>query len=101
MQRLALTLMFLFATAGSAAAHTALMACFDEGDGTITCEGGFSDGSSAAGVEFRLEQNGKVLLQSRMNEFGEVNFKKPAGSFKAVFDAGEGHLIEIEGKNIM
>ena len=101
MQRLALTLMFLFATAASAAAHTALMSCFDEGDGTITCEGGFSDGGSAAGVEFRLEQNGKVLLQSRMNELGEVNFKKPTGSFKAVFNAGEGHLVEIEGKNIM
>ena len=43
-------------------AHTAIMSCFDNGDDTITCEGGFSDGSSASGVKFRIEENGKNLL---------------------------------------
>jgi hypothetical protein len=32
-------------------AHTPLCSCYDNGDGTVTCEGGFSDGSSAAGVQ--------------------------------------------------
>lgn len=93
---LALTLI-----AGNAFAHTALMSCFDEGDGTITCEGGFSDGSSASGVEFQLMQNGSVLLTTKMNEYSEVNFKKPAGDYQAVLNAGEGHKVYIDGTNIV
>lgn len=85
---------------GVAFAHTALMSCFDEGDGTITCEGGFSDGSSASGVEFRVEQNGKTILTTKFSETGEVNFKKPTGDYTAVFDAGKGHSILVDGKDI-
>lgn len=88
-------------SATSAFAHTALMSCFDEGDGTITCEGGFSDGSSADGVAFRVEQGAKVLLKTKMNEYSEVNFKKPSGTYQAIFDAGEGHRVEIDGKEIV
>lgn len=82
-------------------AHTALMSCFDEGDGTITCEGGFSDGSSASGVKFRVEQNGKTIFASKMSETSEVNFKKPEGDYQAVFDAGEGHQVYVDGKDIV
>ncbi len=88
-------------SATSAMAHSALMSCFDEGDGTITCEGGFSDGSSASGVEFRVEQNGKVILKTKMNEYSEVNFKKPSGKYQAVFNAGEGHAVYVDGKDIV
>ncbi len=87
--------------AGNAFAHTALMSCFDEGDGTITCEGGFSDGSSASGVEFLLKQNGKTILKTKLTEYSEVNFKKPAGEYQAVFNAGEGHRVYVDGKDII
>ncbi|RLA82283.1 MAG: hypothetical protein DRG78_07620 [Epsilonproteobacteria bacterium] len=81
-------------------AHTAIMSCFDNGDGTITCEGGFSDGSSASGVKFRLEQNDKAIMSSKMTEDSEVTFKKPNGAYNAVFDAGEGHQVFIKGSDI-
>ena len=81
-------------------AHTALMSCFDNGDGTITCEGGFSDGSSANGVKFRVEADGKTLIEGKMDEYSEFNFKKPMGNYSAVFDAGEGHQVHISGSDI-
>jgi len=96
-----LTMIFMILSASSALAHTALMSCFDEGDGTITCEGGFSDGSSASGVEVRVEQHGKVLLKTKMNEYSEVNFKKPQGDYTVIFHAGEGHTVSVAGKDIV
>jgi hypothetical protein len=87
---------------GTAFAHTPLCACYDNGDGTITCEGGFSDGSSAAGVSMVVEDNsGKVLLKGKMDEDSEFTFDKPTGAYKVFFDAGEGHQIEIDGKEIV
>jgi hypothetical protein len=80
--------------------HTAIMSCFDNGDGTITCEGGFSDGSSASGVKFHILENGKKTFTTKMNEDSEVTFKKPASVYEAVFDAGEGHAVHIKGDDI-
>ncbi len=96
-----LTVSLLMLLISTASAHTALMSCFDEGDGTITCEGGFSDGSSASGVEFYIEHKGNVILKTKMNEYSEVNFKKPEGDYQAVFNAGEGHRVYIDGKDIV
>ena len=88
--------------AGQALAHTPLCSCYDNGDGTITCEGGFSDGSSAAGVEMRVEKRaGGILLKSKMDEDSEFTFDKPGEAYNVVFDAGEGHEIEIDGKEIV
>ena len=81
-------------------AHSAIMSCFDNGDGTITCEGGFSDGSSASGVKFRIEENGKATYSTKMNEDSEVTFDKPNSTYNAVFDAGEGHQVFIKGSDI-
>ena len=87
-------------TSSSLFAHSAIMSCFDNGDDTITCEGGFSDGSSASGVKFKIEQNGKSIFNAKMSEDSEVTFNKPAGSYNAVFDAGEGHQVYIKGSDI-
>ena len=56
----------LLALAAAAAyAHNAICDCFDNGDDTITCEGGFSDGGKAVGVPLRvLDQAGKVLVEA-------------------------------------
>jgi hypothetical protein len=95
-----LTALFLFMTV-QAFAHTPICSCYGNGDGSITCEGGFSDGSSAAGVEMRVvASDGKVLIKGKMNQDSEFTFKRPSGPFKVQFDAGEGHLVEVEGKAI-
>ncbi|QKF64640.1 hypothetical protein [Campylobacter corcagiensis] len=81
-------------------AHTALMSCFDNGDNTITCEGGFSDGSSAKGVKFHLLQNGQSVLDGTFNEDSEFTFDKPEGDYEAQFDAGEGHKVTVKSSDI-
>ncbi len=90
----------LFSTSSLALAHTPLLSCFDEGDGTVTCEGGFSDGSSASGVNFYVDQGGKKVIEQKFNELNTVIFPKPADSYEAVFDAGEGHKVIIKGDKI-
>ncbi|BBO84048.1 hypothetical protein DSCO28_46140 [Desulfosarcina ovata subsp. sediminis] len=88
--------------AGQALAHTPLCSCYDNGDGTITCEGGFSDGSSASGVRMRVEKkDGGVLIEGKMDQDSEFSFDKPANAYNVVFDAGEGHQIEIDGSEIV
>lgn len=87
--------------AATALAHSPICTCYDNGDGSITCEGGFSDGSSAAGVNMYVKQGDKVLLKGAMNADSEFNFKKPQGDYTVMFDAGEGHQVVIDGKNIV
>ena len=88
--------------AGSAAAHTPLCSCYDNGDGTVLCEGGFSDGSSASGVAILVKDaSGNAVVEGKMNENSEFEFKKPDGDYSVLFDAGEGHRIEIPGSEIV
>lgn len=86
----------------AALAHSALCSCFDNGDGTITCEGGFSDGSSASGVRiFVRDETDTTVARGKMNEDSEFTFDKPAGDYKVIFDAGPGHQVEIKGDSIV
>jgi hypothetical protein len=88
--------------AGFATAHTPLCSCYDNGDGTVLCEGGFSDGSSASGVVMRVrDSSGNVVLEGKMDENSEFEFDKPKGDYSVLFDAGEGHQIEIPSKDIV
>ncbi|MBB4305421.1 hypothetical protein GGD81_004498 [Rhodobium orientis] len=88
--------------ATSALAHTPLCSCYDNGDGTVLCEGGFSDGSSASGVPIKVfDASGKVVLDGKMSENSEFEFDKPDGDYKVLFDAGPGHEIEIDGSDIV
>lgn len=100
------TLVFLFGFllvvffTTQALAHTPLCSCYEE-EGTITCEGGFSDGSSAAGVSMKvLDKAGKVLTSGKMNEDSEFTFKKPDVPYTVVFDAGPGHVVKVDSKDI-
>ncbi len=96
-----LSLATLFFAVSLAMAHTPLCSCWDNGDGTITCEGGFSDGSSASGVEIYVkDKEGKELIKGKMSELSEFSFKKPNKDYTVTFDAGAGHRIDIEGKDI-
>lgn len=86
---------------GYAFAHTPICSCYENGDGTITCEGGFSNGASAAGVEMKVtDAGGKILIKGKMDDLSEFHFKKPAGKFKIIFFAGEGHSLEIDSEEV-
>lgn len=87
---------------GIALAHTPLCSCWDNGDGTITCEGGFSDGSSAAGVAIYVKDaSGNVLMEGKLDEDSEFTFEKPSCPYTVQFDAGEGHKITTRGEDII
>ncbi len=94
-------IVLMLAAASQALAHTPLCSCWDNGDGTVTCEGGFSDGSSAAGVGIAVLDSAQGVIESgKMNEVSEFSFKKPEGEYSVKFDAGEGHQIVIPGSQI-
>jgi hypothetical protein len=98
---LCLPAMVLAAFAAPAVAHNAICDCFLNDDGTITCEGGFSDGGSATGIPVRIvDRDGKVLAEGTMNEKSEYTFAPPAVDFSVEFDAGEGHVVRIDGRDI-
>ncbi len=87
--------------AGLTLAHSAVCSCFDNGDDTVTCEGGFSDGSSATGVALRvLDARDKLLLEGKMDGKGTFTFKKPTVEYHVVFDAGQSHVVTIDGGDI-
>jgi hypothetical protein len=92
----------ILAFAGAVAqAHTPLFDCYDNGDDTLTCEGGFSDGASAEGVDVRLvDAQGKVLQQGALDVAGSITFTRPAGEFSVVFSAGSEHSITVLGDEI-
>ena len=82
-------------------AHSALLNCFDNADGTFTCEGGFSDGSSAQGINIIIkDKNGNILQKATLDSYSEVVLTKPQGDFTVLFDGGPGHSVEIPGSSI-
>jgi type 1 fimbria pilin len=92
----------LVLSAGQAMAHTALCNCFDNGDGTVTCEGGFSDGSSAAGVSVTiLDAGGAEAMKGTMDPNSQYTFKKPDGKYTVRFFAGEGHEVLVPSDKIV
>lgn len=91
----------LLILAGQVFAHTPLFSCFDNSDGTIYCEGGFSDGSSAAGVPIVVKDgSGKVVHTGELSKNSDIEFDKPDGDYAVTFDAGEGHDITVPGSKI-
>ncbi|CAE10475.1 hypothetical protein [Wolinella succinogenes] len=98
---LGIALLGLFLAGESLLAHTALMNCFDNGDKSVSCEAGFSDGSSAAGATLKVIQGGKVVQEMKLDKNSEATFKKPDGEYVVVFDGGEGHFVEIKSQKIL
>lgn len=83
----------------SSFAHTPLLSCIEE-DNTITCEGGFSDGSSASGVEFYVLVDDKVIYKTKLDTESTASFEKPNSEYTAVFNAGKEHVVKLSSKNI-
>jgi len=87
--------------AGVASAHTPICDCYDNGDDTITCEGGFSDGGTAVGVPMRiLDSAGRILIEGVMSEQSDFTFEKPGVDFRVEFEGGDGHVVQIDGRDI-
>jgi hypothetical protein len=98
---LALLLPLGLVIAAIAHAHNAICSCFENDDGSITCEGGFSDGAKAVGVPLQVvDAAGKVLLEGVMNKDSSFSFSRPKVPFRVKFNAGEGHIITIDGRDI-
>ena len=82
-------------------AHTPICDCYDNGDNTITCEGGFSDGGTAVGVSMRVYDGaGKILIEGVMTDQSDFTFTRPDGNFHVEFEGGVGHVIQIDGRDI-
>ena len=82
-------------------AHTPICECYDNGDDTITCEGGFSDGGTAAGIPMRiLNGSGKILIEGTMSNQSDFTFTKPDEIFHVEFEGGDGHIVQIDSRDI-
>ena len=82
-------------------AHTPFMACYDNGDTTITCYGEFSDGSIAAAIPIQVVSHAdKILSKGVMDDIGEFTFNRPQQPFTVIFDAGAGHIVKEKSTNI-
>lgn len=85
----------------AALAHTPICSCYDNGDDTVTCEGGFSDGGSAAGVSIRiLDDRDRLLIDGAMADDGTFTFDRPGDDFHVIFDAGQSHIVTIFSDDI-
>lgn len=92
----------LGAQASPAAAHSALLNCFDNADGTFTCQGGYSDGSPATGIRIVVrDSSGVVLQEARLDSNSEVTLNRPQGDFSVLFDGGAGHSVEVRGDSLV
>jgi hypothetical protein len=84
-----------------ASAHSAVFDCYNEKDGNVSCEGGFSDGTSAAGIAVKvLDSSDKLLLSGAIDREGRFSFKRPSGDFRVIFDAGKGHSVTLLSSDI-
>lgn len=82
-------------------AHTPLFSCYDMGDNTIECEGGFSNGSSASGVKvFIKDASGAEIQNAALDENSYITITKPSGDYTVTMDAGEGHAVVVKSEDI-
>lgn len=85
-----------------ALAHNPVVECRQVSADTIVCRGGFSDGSLAPGVRLDvLNYDDKVLLAGKLGKDSTLSFKKPQGEFYVLFDAGPGHVVEVDHAEIV
>ena len=84
-----------------ALAHNPICECEEHGTGEIICTGGFSDGSGAPGVTLDvIGYDETILLPGKLGQDSTLTFKKPSAEFYVLFDAGPGHVVEIDQADI-
>lgn len=87
---------------GTAAfAHNPIAHCQKKSADSVQCKGGFSDGSDAVGVTLDvISYDEKILVPGKLGKDSTLTFKKPKGEFYVLFDAGPGHIVEIDHAEI-
>lgn len=91
----------LLAAASGVQAHNPLAECKPSGDEQVQCTGGFSDGSGAPGVTMDvISYDEQILVAGKLDDESRMVFKRPEGEFYVLFDAGPGHVVEIDHVDI-
>lgn len=99
LRKLALPLLML--AAGPALAHNPMCECEPVDTDQVKCTGGFSDGSGAPGVTLDvIGYDEQVLVGGKLNEDSSLTFKRPDGEYYVLFDAGPGHVVEVDYADI-
>lgn len=93
--------MALLGLSGQALAHNPMCECKSVEDGQIRCTGGFSDGSGAPGVTLDvIGYDETILVPGKLGADSSMTFKRPDSEFYVLFDAGPGHIVEIDQADI-
>lgn len=97
---LPLAVLFLALSGLPALAHYPFCTCAKNGP-EIICEGGFSDGTSAEGVKLDvISYDEDVLVPAKFGASSKISFPKPEGEFYILFDAGPGHIVEVDYQDV-
>ncbi len=85
----------------SAWAHNPICECNAVTQTEIECIGGFSDGSTAPGVTLDvIGYDEETLLAGQLDTNSRLRFQRPEQEFYILFDAGPGHVVEIDHAEI-
>lgn len=91
----------LLLVAGQALAHNPMCQCEPIEGEQIKCTGGFSDGSGAPGVTLDvIGYDESILVPGKLGADSTLTFKRPDADFYVLFDAGPGHVVEIDHADI-
>jgi len=91
----------LLCAAGVAQAHNPMADCKSVEGENIQCTGGFSDGSGAPGVTLDvISYDEEILVPGKLDENSRITFARPDKDFYVLFDAGPGHVVEIDQSEI-
>ena len=94
-----LKLLILLLLPISVFAHSLLLNILDNEDNTITIEGGFNTGESAAGALIKIEaiNSGEILFEQRLPDESELTIEIPKEPYKIILNGGEGHTVVKDG----
>ncbi|SOE49869.1 FIG137877: Hypothetical protein in pyoverdin gene cluster [plant metagenome] len=97
----AAALLALLGAGAPALAHNPMAECKSAANEQIQCTGGFSDGSGAPGVTMDvISYDEQILVPGKLDQNSQLTFKRPEGDFYVLFDAGPGHVVEIDHVDI-
>ena len=93
------TIVFLLITQMYLFGHSLVLNVFDNGDNTISIEGAFNTGESAAGALVRIEliESGEVIVKQRLSDDEEFTIEIPQFPYNIILDGGPGHTVEKVG----
>lgn len=81
-------------------AHTPVCRCELEGQ-KVQCEGGYHDGSEAAGVSMKvITYNGQILATGQLSKQSRFDFTLPSQPFYVLMDVGPGEMFEVDWRDI-